>query len=207
MNLFWILVFLGIGLLACAVVVWLFRRSALFGRHEDYETREQALLAQVGADLGHKVANDLKEFEEPALAKGEQAHPPKNRHLPRPILDEQAQKIHAALKYNLGPYPLFVNVDIACLIEQEDVIPPRVNVDFVVCRKDFTPVVAILLQRRKADPLHDRAMILLNRNKIRVLRWDAAAPLDQETIRSQIFKPKKQTETPQDNSAETRDVA
>lgn len=194
MNLFWNLIFLGIGLLVCAVVVWFVRRSALSAQKEDYEARELALLAQVRADFGQKPVQDLKEFEDPSPVRQERVDTRSKKQRPSPVIDAKAQKIFAALKRILGPYPLLVNVDVASLLEQEDVIPPRVCADFVVCRKDFTPVAVILLERQQPDPLHERAMSLINRNRIRVLRWDAAAPLDQETMRRQIFKPKKPAE-------------
>ncbi|MBK9393198.1 MAG: hypothetical protein IPN40_04650 [Uliginosibacterium sp.] len=115
---------------------------------------------------------------------------------PAPLLDEAGRVIYLDLKRGVGGYPIAVGVDIARLVPDTQLIPPRVQVDYLVCRKDFTPVVAIFLDRGSADPLRERALQLLKQSRIRVLRWSLNAPPTPEEMHQQIFRAKTQTDGP-----------
>lgn len=113
---------------------------------------------------------------------------------PAPLLDEAGRVIYLDLKRGVGGYPIAVGVDIARLVPDTQLIPPRVQVDYLVCRKDFTPVVAIFLDRGSADPLRERALQLLKQSRIRVLRWSLNAPPTPEEMHQQIFRAKTQAD-------------
>lgn len=113
---------------------------------------------------------------------------------PPPLLDEAGRVIYLDLKRGVGGYPITIGVDIARLLPDTQLIPPRVQVDYVVCRKDFTPVVAIFLERGHPDPLRERALQLLKQSRIRVLRWSVSAPPNPEEMHQQIFRAKTQAD-------------
>lgn len=68
----------------------------------------------------------------------------------------------------------------------------RMSVDFVVCNKDSSIIAVIELDeathslnhRKKADAKKDRALAAAN---VRIIRWQAKAMPDTETIKSQIL--------------------
>lgn len=108
----------------------------------------------------------------------------------QPLLGTTEQELYLRLHSELPGYPLLACVDIASLLAPTDTPAPRVQADFVLCKKDFTPAVVILLERAPANPLHDRAEALLRQHHLRVLRWPIDALPSREQMRHQIFKPK-----------------
>lgn len=108
----------------------------------------------------------------------------------RKLMDDAAQAAYLNLRSGVGDYPLLACVDIASLLDPHGPPPPRVQADFVICKKDFSPVVVILIERQPGDPMLTRAEHLLTQHRLRVLRWSAAAIPDRNTLREQIFKAK-----------------
>ncbi|GAB2891500.1 hypothetical protein GCM10027046_20410 [Uliginosibacterium flavum] len=127
------------------------------------------------------------------LHKNHRKAPPSNDLQParrKPVLDAAAQSVFLQLRNDLNNFPVLAGVDIASLLDPHGPTPPRVQADFVVCKKDFSPVVVIFIERDQIDPMLDRAETLLRQHRLRVLRWPANALPDKEQMRLQIFKPK-----------------
>lgn len=114
--------------------------------------------------------------------------PPPRR---KPLLDAQTQEVFLQLHADLPGYPLLSAVDIAALIDSHVAQIPRIQADFVICRKDFSPAVVIFLERNGKQSLLDRAESLLRQQRVRVLRWPVDALPAREEMRAQIFKHKK----------------
>jgi hypothetical protein len=108
----------------------------------------------------------------------------------KPMLDMVSQAIFLQLRTDLSNYPILASVDIASLLDAHGTTPPRVQADFVVCKKDFSPAVVIFIERELANPMFDRAEALLRQHRLRVLRWRADKLPTREQMRHQIFKPK-----------------
>lgn len=201
----WILVMvLVVAVLGCFGWVWHVWQTRFASRMMDYDSREMAILAEAQVAVPGAASARVGLAETPpaaplaqAMAVARPATPVQKTGQERPntLLDEAGRMIFKDLKECVGDYPVTVAVDVARLINDAQVIPPRVQVDYLVCRKDFTPVVAIFLDRGNPDPLRERALQLLKQSRIRVLRWDVAAPPAGETMRQQIFKPKAGAET------------
>ena len=113
--------------------------------------------------------------------------PPPHR---RTLMDAAAQTTYLNLRSSVGDYPLLACVDIASLLDPHGAPPPRIQADFVICKKDFSPVVVILIERQAGDLMLTRAENLLRQHRLRVLRWPADAIPDRNSLREQIFKPK-----------------
>lgn len=109
------------------------------------------------------------------------------------VLDEAAQDVYLHLRTELSAYPLLCKVDIAALLPGHHSMLPRVQADFVICKKDFHPVVVILLERSSNDAQLDRAETLLRQQRLRVLRWRAEALPSRDKMRQQIFKPRSES--------------
>ncbi|MBS1209310.1 MAG: hypothetical protein H6R19_1708 [Proteobacteria bacterium] len=121
-----------------------------------------------------------------------QAHPVQTRHR-QPLLDATAQEVFQFLRTSLPNTPILAGVDIVRLLDPDAPPPPRVQADFVLCKKDFIPAVVIFIERDAGVPLHDRAEALLRQQRLRVLRWRAGALPSHEQMHLQIFKPKTGT--------------
>lgn len=106
-----------------------------------------------------------------------------------PVLDATAQEIYLRLHAEFPQVPLLCRVDVAALIGNE-VTPPRIQADFVLCKKDFTPAVAIFIERRQGDNLLARAEQLLRQQRLRVLRWSPEQMPSRHEMRRQIFRTK-----------------
>jgi len=205
LNVAWVLIFIFIGaLLGCFVWAWRVWQARFAGRSMDYDSREFAFLAEAKIGTTNPAAARAGTSPEvlpiaspaiPAILAAQAGHPqqapqPKTSGRPAPLLDDAARLVYSNLKRCAGDYPVLVSVDVARLMNDEQTIPPRVQVDLLVCRKDFTPVVAIFIDRGSPEPLRERAIQLLKQSRIRVLRWDASNPPDAEAMRLQVFKPK-----------------
>jgi hypothetical protein len=205
------------ALLGGVAWIWHVWQTRFASRMMDYDSREIALLAD--ARMAIPGAADAAPAPTSAAAPAPPAMPPmpvaapaallmpsptalapaapaarRPGERPPPLLDEAGRVIYLDLKRGVGSYPITIGVDIARLVPDTQLIPPRVQVDFVVCRKDFTPVVAIFLDRGHPDPLRERALQLLKQSRIRVLHWNAAQPPSPEEMNQQIFKAKTQAE-------------
>lgn len=192
------LIFLFIAAVVGGVVwVWYIWQSRFGGRTTEYDAREMAFIVQAQADLSPNASPSPVPAKDPAATVVNPAavlphapEPKKSTERPPALLDEAGSLIYLQLKSCVGEYPLLVGVDIARLLPSTQSASPRVHADFVVCRKDFTPVVAIFLEHGAGDPLRERAAQLLKQSRIRLLRWDANAVPDRESMRQQIFKSK-----------------
>lgn len=171
-----------------ALRVWQERFSH---RDEDYDT---ARLMQDADKPAHSPAISAQLPMPPVratqpihAAPAPQAEAPSPR---RKLMDAPAQAAYLNLRSSIGDYPLLACVDIASLLDPHGPPPPRVQADFVICKKDFSPAVVILIERQAGDPMLSRAEHLLSQHRLRVLRWGADAIPDRDTMREQIFKPK-----------------
>jgi hypothetical protein len=109
----------------------------------------------------------------------------------KPLLDAAAQSVFDYLRSDLANYPVLALVDLASLLETESSNIPRIHVDFVVCKKDFSPALVIILERRNSGLSLDRAETLLRQHRLRVVRWRADALPDAAQMHQQIFKSKQ----------------
>lgn len=123
----------------------------------------------------------------PFMPLPENAEAASRKHLP--VLDAPAQEIYLRLHAEMPQIPLLSCVDVALLTGQ-GITPPRVQADFVLCKKDFTPAVVIFIDRTQGDPLQARAEQLLRQQRLRVLRWPVDRLPSREEMRKQIFRPK-----------------
>ena len=87
------------------------------------------------------------------------------------IIDAAGRVVFFSLKIALPDHEILARVDTAALITGGETPPPRAMLDFVVCRRDFTPVAVIVLLRGE-DPLRERAAKLLEQSGLHVLRWE-----------------------------------
>ncbi|WP_018606596.1 hypothetical protein [Uliginosibacterium gangwonense] len=192
------LIFLFFAALVGGVIwVWYIWRSRFGGRTMEYDAREMAFVVQAQADLSPNASPKAAPARDPAATIVNPAAVvapmpdlKKSAERPAALLDQAGSLIYLQLKSCVGEYPLLVGVDIARLLPGTQSASPRVHADFVVCRKDFTPVVAIFLEHGASDPLRERAAQLLKQSRIRLLHWEANAVPDRETMRQQIFKSK-----------------
>lgn len=201
----WLLLILfALVVAGCVVWIWYVWQSRFGNRMMDYDAREVALVMQARADLvpdkpPQAGASGRPAAEAPLRAApavevapdNKPDHKPLERVTPRPLLDEAEALLYVQLKSCVVEHPLLIGVDVARLLPNTEFGAPRISADFVVCRKDFTPVVAIFLARPDQSSLQDRAQQLLKQStRIRVLKWDASTPPDREAMKQQIFKPK-----------------
>jgi hypothetical protein len=107
-----------------------------------------------------------------------------------PILDAVGQAIYQDLARDASQYPILCKLDIAMLLNPPGPATPRVHADFVICKKDFSPAVVILIDRKTSNPELDKAQTLLRQHRLRVLRWRADALPTPAEMHQQIFKPK-----------------
>jgi len=184
------------------VWVWYIWQSRFGGRTMEYDAREMAFIVQAQADISPNASPNAAAVKDPAATVVYPAaaippapEPKKSAERPPALLDEAGSLIYLQLKSCVGEYPLLVGVDIARLLPSTQSASPRVHADFVVCRKDFTPVVVIFLEHGTGDPLRERATQLLKQSRIRLLRWDTNAVPDRESMRQQIFKSKSSATT------------
>lgn len=107
------------------------------------------------------------------------------------VLDTAAQEVYLRLRADMSSYPTLPAVDIAALVDSDNGLP-RIQADFVVCKKDFSPVVAIFLERADTPlPTLDRVEGILKQARLRVLRWPANALPSRDEMHAQIFKSRK----------------
>ena len=105
-------------------------------------------------------------------------------------LDAVAQSVYLHLHVDIPQLPVLSCVDIACLLPADTRHAPRLQADFVICKKDFSPAVVIFIERNGEAAALDHAHQLLRTQRLRVLRWHANALPAREQMRQQIFKPK-----------------
>lgn len=109
----------------------------------------------------------------------------------RQVLDAAAQEVYLRLRADMSSYPVLPAVDVAALVDSDSGLP-RMQADFVVCKKDFAPVVAIFLERPDTSlSTLDRVESILKQARLRVLRWPANALPSREEMHAQIFKSRK----------------
>ncbi|MDQ7989349.1 MAG: hypothetical protein REI09_06915 [Candidatus Dactylopiibacterium sp.] len=172
--------------LAATLVFFLYRIQRIWRQHfghrdAGYESFElQRLLAE-------PAAGEAMPTGTPAAAAGGAAGAG-TAGVRLPVLDAPAQEAFLRLRGEFSQVPLLAGTDLAVLTGVANA--PRVQVDFVLCRKDFTPAVAILIER-SPDPLRERAAEQLRQQGVRVLRWRADAIPSREAMREQIVRPKK----------------
>ena len=107
------------------------------------------------------------------------------------VLDAAAQEVYLRLRADMSSYPMLPAVDVAALVDSDSGLP-RLQADFVVCKKDFAPVVAIFLERPDTHlPTLDRIESILKQARLRVLRWQANDLPSRDEMHAQIFKSKK----------------
>lgn len=110
----------------------------------------------------------------------------------KPLLDSPAQEVYLRLRADMSGYPIMAAVDVAALITPVPSHLPRLQADFVVCKKDFSPVVAIFLERPQTSAATlDQVETVLRHHRIRVIRWLADELPSKEQMHAQIFKSKK----------------
>lgn len=110
----------------------------------------------------------------------------------RQLLDAPAQEAFIRLQADMSGYPVLAAVDVAALITPVQNHLPRLQADFIVCKKDYSPVVAIFLERPAISAATlDQVETVLRHHRIRVLRWPANALPSREQMHAQIFKSKK----------------
>lgn len=104
------------------------------------------------------------------------------------LLDAAERIVYFNLKLTLPDHEILARVDPAALTGMASVIPPRAMLDFVVCRKDFTPAAVIMLVRSTDDdPLRERAAQQLAQTGLRVLRWPVAALPKRQEMRAAVL--------------------
>ncbi|MDQ8023175.1 MAG: hypothetical protein REI94_15160 [Moraxellaceae bacterium] len=99
--------------------------------------------------------------------------PPRMPATPAPaLLDAVGRVVFFLLKIELNDHEILSRVDPAIFLPDSDATLPRATLDFVVCRRDFTPAAVIMVQRGEAEePLRERIIALLVQRGITVLRW------------------------------------
>ncbi|KAF7598317.1 MAG: hypothetical protein CGU28_12670 [Candidatus Dactylopiibacterium carminicum] len=147
-------------------------------RNDDYDAGQLALLL-------HEKAGPERPTP-PAPPPRPMPSGPPARFLP---LTDAVQTLYVLLRAEFPQLPMMCCVDIASLLPDTP-RPPRIQIDFVICRKDFSPAVAIIIERPNEKDMLDQAQALLRERRLRVLRWSADALPGQEEIRQQIVRPK-----------------
>jgi len=195
-----LLIVVPLGSLVWGWRVW----QARFGaRQVDTQQMEAVMLAQARAKLDSHAANPyapvpqaatpIQAFE-PGLALGATPANPlaeqKKHGRPPALLGEAERGIYDRLKSCVGDYPLSFGVDVARLISDAQPGLPRIQVDYLVCRKDFSPAVVIFLDRGHPDPQRERVIKLLSQSRLRILLWDVAHPPERDAMYAQVFKSK-----------------
>lgn len=180
---------------------------------EKFANRHELDSAHLALLIAHReeLESPLAHTEKPAARKHKEHRPSRKeqfvRSIPaalggqalpatarKPLLAAAAQEVFLRLHSELPGYPILSGVDIAVLLDAQGVPPPRVQVDFVLCKKDFSPAVAIFIEHEPSNPMIDRVVSLLREQRVRVLRWQADALPEREQMRHQIFKPKSRSQ-------------
>lgn len=172
---------------------WRVWKERFGGRDENYDAFElQKLIAEESAVKNPAPASTGTPGSAPAAAPAPApaAPPGETRSRPAPVLDAAAQEFFFRLKAELPQIPLLVCVDLLSLTGRAGTMPPRIAADFVLCKKDFSPVVAIFLEREPSDPMLDRAEERLRQMRVRVLRWPASQLPSREEMREKILGPR-----------------
>lgn len=199
-----IFVILAAVMLFFVLKAWQVWKERFGGRDDNYEIMQMQRLLDsdekpdepiqaVAVMAGGKLPASVRK---PAAAAPARSLPPlpdaaqieSRKHLP--VLDAPAQEIYLRLHAEMPQIPLLACVDVAALTGTTGVTPPRVQADFVLCKKDFTPAVVIFIDRVPGDSLQARAEQLLRLHRLRVLRWPVDRLPSREEMRKQIFRPK-----------------
>ncbi|MFT4171928.1 MAG: hypothetical protein QM639_05175 [Rhodocyclaceae bacterium] len=105
------------------------------------------------------------------------------------LLDAAERVTYFNLKLALPDYEILARVDPQALVTGDTMVP-RAPIDFLVCKKDFTPDTAIMLVRgSEEDPLRERVARLLAQSGLRVLRWPVRQLPKREGTRAAVFSP------------------
>lgn len=148
-----IIVLVGGWMLHRAWSIW---KENFLDRRQLERSREQAFLAEVRAQGKSSVPSRT-------------GTPP-----PSAILDAPARALLHLLRLELREHEILAAVDVATLFGGNE-LPPRTRIDYLVCRRDFTPLAAIFVERGQSDALRERAMRQVAARGVRILRWGVDA--------------------------------
>lgn len=195
----------AISIIAAAAMLFLFLRwqtwKERFGSRDDnYDIMQMQRLLADGDDkdpvqavavmAGGKLPKSIRQPAPEQMPLRQPAQPDAGPRKNLPVLDATAQEIYLRLHAEFPQIPLLCRVDVAALIGHTGTTAPRVQADFVLCKKDFTAAVVIFIERQQGDSLIARAEQLLRQQRLRVLRWSADRLPSREEMRRQIFRPK-----------------
>lgn len=199
-----ILIFFAAVMLFFLIKAWQIWKERFHSRDDNYELMQMHRLLDGGDEdidpiqavavmAGGKLPKSIRQPAPAAQAMARSSPVPENGSAALrknvPVLDAPAQEIYLRLHAEMPQIPLLACVDVALLTGQ-GVTPPRVQADFVLCKKDFTPAVVIFIDRTQGDSLQARAEQLLRQQRLRVLRWSVDRLPSREEMRKQIFRPK-----------------
>ncbi|MEC5400184.1 hypothetical protein [Uliginosibacterium sp. H1] len=104
------------------------------------------------------------------------------------LLDAVGRVVFFLLKIELNDHEVLSRVDPAIFLPGHDTALPRATLDFVVCRRDFTPAAIIMVQRGDAEePLRERVIALLSQRGMKVLRWKVGALPARGSVRDAVL--------------------